>query len=459
MGKKKVEEMAEQRAIFTQGAVENQIDEGIATYIFDLMEKFAGYGFNKSHSAAYALVAYQTAWLKTHYPAEFMAAVLSSDMDNTDKVVILIDECRENMQLEIIPPNINRCAFKFTVNEARQIVYGIGAIKGVGQAAIEDLLNERDQQGEFADFYDLVKRVDLRKVNRRVLEALIRAGAFDVFDDNRASHLAELPIALKVAEQHGKMAETGQNDLFGLVVNAEDSDADVHRYATHALPWPKKARMFAEKQALGLFLTDHPIAQYKHELKQITQGTIAEILVRVEGTKAKIETRLGGLLVEMRTRQDRKGKIMGFATLDDRTSRLDVAIYSEVFERFREQLKIDNVLIVEGSARIDGYTGKLSVTAEKLYHIEEAREKFARCLMIDWTSHDEFPVPAKFSSALVEILQPFLGGQSPVVINYQAQNFKTALQCADSWRVHPSDELIERLEKWLGEDNVLVKYR
>ena len=208
-----------------------------------------------------------------------------------------------------------------------------------------------------------------------------------------------------------------------------------------------------------MFLTDHPIEQYKHELKHMTHGSIADTLSAMEGTKSKIETRLGGLLVEMRTRQDKKGKVMAFATLDDRTSRLDVAIYSEVFERYREQLKIDNVLVVEGAARIDGYTGKLSVTAEKLYNIEEAREKFARCLMIDWISEVEFPQQGKFNSALSEILQPFVGGQCPVVINYHTHSVKATLQCGDHWRIHPSDELLERMERCLGEGKVNVKYR
>ncbi|MGZ5028955.1 MAG: DNA polymerase III subunit alpha, partial [Methylobacter sp.] len=207
MGKKKPEEMAKERDKFTAGAIENQVDEKIATYVFDLMEKFAGYGFNKSHSAAYALVAYQTAWLKAHYQPEFMAAVMSADMDNTDKVVILIEECRQ-MKLEILPPTINVSKYKFTVNDAGQIVYGLGALKGVGEAAIEEMLVEREAYGPFSGLYDLCKRVDLRKFNRRVLEALIRAGAFDEFDDNRAGHLAELPTALKVAEQHGKNAQT-----------------------------------------------------------------------------------------------------------------------------------------------------------------------------------------------------------------------------------------------------------
>jgi DNA polymerase-3 subunit alpha len=240
MGKKKPEEMAKERDKFTSGAVANQVDINIATHVFDLMEKFAGYGFNKSHSAAYALIAYQTAWLKTHHSAKFMAAVLSADMDNTDKVVILIEECRQ-MELEIRPPNINISKYKFTVNDADHIVYGLGALKGVGEAAIEEMLKEREENGPFSGLFDLCKRVDLRKFNRRVLEALIRAGAFDEFDNNRARHLAELTTALKVAEQHGKMAQAGQHDLFGLADKADDEDA----YNAPVEPWSENERLAA----------------------------------------------------------------------------------------------------------------------------------------------------------------------------------------------------------------------
>lgn len=288
MGKKKVEEMAQQRAIFTKGAVEGGIEEDIATYVFDLMEKFAGYGFNKSHSAAYALVAYQTAWLKRHYPAAFMAAVLSSDLDNTDKIVILIDEC-QNMKLPVIPPNINISNYQFTVNDKYEIVYGIGAIKGVGEAAIEDLLKEREKNGEFKGLYDLCKRVDLRKVNRRVFEALIRAGAFDVFNENRASHLAELPTALKVAERHVKMAAVGQNDLFGLAVNAESREDEIKDYSHKVPVWSEKERLALEKLALGLFLTGHPIDQYRAELNNFVSGSLANNLATIEKVVAKLK--------------------------------------------------------------------------------------------------------------------------------------------------------------------------
>lgn len=459
MGKKKVEEMAQQRAIFTKGAVAGGIDEKIATYVFDLMEKFAGYGFNKSHSAAYALVAYQTAWLKAHYPAAFMAAVLSSDMDNTDKIVVLIAECQD-MKLKVCPPNINVSNYKFTVNDSGEIVYGIGAIKGVGEAAIEDLLREREANGPFNGLYDLCKRVDLRKVNRRVFEALIRAGAFDIFNDNRASHMAELSTALKVAEHHVKMAAVGQNDLFGLAVNAESSDDEVKDYAHKVPVWPEKERLAFEKLALGLFLTGHPIDQYWPELQNIVHGSIADTLAKAEKSRGTLDVRLAGLLIGIRTRQDRKGRNMGFATLDDKSARVDVAIYSETFENYQDLLKADEVLVVEGSARIDGYTSNLSITAEKLYSMEQARESFARCLMLDWHSVNSIESAQDFMLDLRKTLQPFSGGQCMLVINYLSETARASVQLGDNWRIHPTDELMIRLQRMLKQDNATqIKYR
>ncbi|MFI3186878.1 MAG: DNA polymerase III subunit alpha [Methylococcaceae bacterium] len=456
MGKKKPEEMAKERDKFTAGAIENQVDEKIATYVFDLMEKFAGYGFNKSHSAAYALVAYQTAWLKAHYQPEFMAAVLSADMDNTDKVVILIEECKQ-MKLEVRPPTINVSRYKFTVNDDGHIVYGLGALKGVGEAAIEEMLIEREEHGVFSGLYDLCKRVDLRKFNRRVLEALIRAGAFDEFDDNRAGHLAELPTVLKVAEQHGKMAKTGQNDLFGLAVNAEDLE-DVHAYSTVVEPWSENERLNAEKLTLGLFLTGHPINQYEAELRQFTNGTIESLLATVERTKArKMEARTAGLVVEVRTRQTKNGKTMGFATIDDRTGRLEIATFGDVYEKYRSVFTRDSLLIAEGALGIDDYLGTLRLTVEKLYSMEQAREVFARSVQLDWNAA-EHEAPG-FVARLMAVLEPFKGGGCPVGISYTSGVAKANLLLGDEWRIHPTDELVARLKTLLGSEAVEVRYR
>ena len=457
MGKKKPEEMAKQRTIFTEGAIKNQIDEAIATYVFDLMEKFAGYGFNKSHSAAYALVAYQTAWLKRHYPAAFMAAVMSSDMDNTDKVVVLIEECRE-MNLTLCPPDINLSHYKFMVNDREEIVYGIGAIKGVGEAAIQDLLKERQENGVFSGLYDLCKRVELRKVNRRVLEALIRAGAFDSIDDNRAAHMAELTTALRVADQYGKMSLAGQNDLFGLAVQTDESD-DSEAYATSVEPWSEKERLEAEKITLGLYLTGHPIDEYEAELKHIRHGNIASLLADAERSKSKMEGRVAGLIVEMRTRQTKKGTMMGFATLDDRTGRLEVAAFSKTFEKYRDILSKDTLLVAEGPLSIDDFSNMLRLTADKLYTFEQARELFSRAIVLDWKQTADSVALKAFVKGLAEVLQPFIGGNCPLQINYWASGEKATLQLGDDWRIHPADELILRLKKFLSEEAVEVRYQ
>ena len=456
MGKKKPEEMAKERAKFTEGAIANQIDEAIATYIFDLMEKFAGYGFNKSHSAAYALVAYQTAWLKCHFPAEFMAAVLSSDMDNTDKVVILIEECLE-MKLKIAPPNINLSALRFTVNTEGVIVYGIGAIKGVGENAIEEILKERAVNGDFLGLYDFCKRVDLRKVNRRVLEALIKAGALDVFDSNRAAHLAELATAVRIAEQHGKMTQTGQHDLFGLM--EEESDAsgqEGSQYLKNTPPWTDSERLQHEKAVLGLFLTGHPIESYLPELQNFTHGKIAGLIADAQRSKSKLEARVAGLVVEVRTRQTKSGKMMGFATIDDSTGRMEVAAFSETYEKYKAILVKDTLLVAEGAMNIDDFSGMLRLTAEKLYSIEQARENFARAIALHWQTDSINP---KFTEQLREILQPFQGGSCPVILHYQSQQAKASVQLGDTWRVKPTDMLKLSLERWSLVSGVEVKYR
>ncbi|MCX7107996.1 MAG: DNA polymerase III subunit alpha [Methylococcales bacterium] len=460
MGKKKAEEMAKEREKFTTGAVANQIDESIATYVFDLMEKFAGYGFNKSHSAAYALVAYQTAWLKAHFPAEFMAAVLSADMDNTDKVVILIEECRQ-MKLVILPPTINVSTYRFTANNDNHIVYGLGAIKGVGEAAIEDMLKERKNNGRFSGLYDLCKRVDLRKFNRRVLEALIRAGAFDEFDTNRAGHLAELPTALRVAEQHGKMAQTGQNDLFSLTNQpSEDAENDSNQdnpltYSTDIEPWSDNERLASEKLTLGLFLTGHPIDQYEPELKHFTHGKIASLQV----TRGKMEARIAGLVVEVRTRQTKNGKTMGFATLDDKSGRLECAVFGEVYDKYKSIFNRDSLLIAEGSLALDNFSGAMRLTVEKLYDIEQARESFSRGLQLNWNTSENRPESKKVIEKLTEVLNPFKGGSCPVSINYTSDVARTSVQLGDEWRIHPTDELVSRLKSLFGSNAVEVRYK
>jgi len=460
MGKKKPEEMAKQRATFTEGSVANNIDEAIATYIFDLMEKFAGYGFNKSHSAAYALVAYQTAWLKAHYPAAFMAAVLSSDMDNTDKVVVLIEECRE-MKLTIRPPDINLSEHKFTVNDQGEIVYGLGAIKGVGESAVEDvIINERNQNGFYTGLYDLCKRVDLRKVNRRVLEALIKAGAFDSINPCRASHLAELPTALKVAEQHGKNAQTGQNDLFGLAIDdAVSATEGSEAYSNRVEPWSESERLDAEKSILGLYLTGHPISQYEAELRQFTNGKLSALKETMDRTRGNLNARVAGLVIDIRIRQTKNGKTIASVILDDRSDRLECVVFGELFEQSRDLFVRDKLLIVEGSLGLDSFSGNLRLNVDKVLDITQARGAFARGIELVWDAASNPQAAAVLPERLLAVLQPYQGGACPVDMAYLASSAKAVLRLGDSWRVHPSEELMVRLKHLPGIASAVVKYR
>lgn len=450
MGKKKPEEMAKQREVFLLGAREKGIKAHTAEHIFNLMDKFAGYGFNKSHSAAYALIAYQTAWLKTHYPAAFMAAVLSSDMDNTDKVMMLIDECR-SMGLAIGPPNLNTCEYAFTVSDDNTILYGLGAIKGVGAAALEGILMQRREHGPYSDLFDLCRRIDLRKANRRVLEALIKSGALDELDDNRARSMTLLTTALQVAEHHSRNQATGQDDMFG-TAGAQTNNIDKMEYLsiTATEQWSEQHRLQAEKETLGLYLTGHPIERYEHELSQFITTRIADL--RPAQDQSVI---VAGLVVAIRTMNSRRGDRIAFVTLDDRSGRIELAVFAEAYQRFRELLVKDRLLVVEGTVSIDEYSGGFRMSAENIYNINNARESFAKRLEIDVAQKQ---TANGFIGSLAEVLQPFREGCCPVWINYQGQNAAARMALGQEWHIHPTDELLHRLTEVAGPDNFRIVY-
>ncbi len=448
MGKKKPEEMARQRSVFMTGARERGVDEAVAQHIFDLMEKFAGYGFNKSHSAAYALLAYQTAWLKAHYPAAFMAAVLSSDMDNTDKVVLLMEECRA-MGLKVLPPDINTSAYRFTVRDAATILYGLGAIKGVGAAALEGIVAERDEAGPYQELFSLCRRIDHRKVNRRVLEALIRAGALDALGPSRASLMATLPVALQTAEQHLRDRFAGQTDLFGGVAAPAASYHEGHTFVA-ALEWDEGERLAAEKETLGLYLTGHPIVRYEAELAQFTTARLADL--RSDGQQTVV---VAGLVVGMRTMSARRGGRMAFVVLDDRTARLEVSVFPEVFQRHRDLLLKDKLLVVEGTVTTDEYTGGYRMTADRLYHVDQAREAYAKQLFIVLDGRRALN---GFTQKLGQTLAPFREGACPVCVEYRNQLAVARLVLGAAWRVRPTDELLRRLGELADAAQVRVVY-
>jgi len=467
MGKKKAEVMAEQRELFMNGAVDRGVDAKLATLIFDLMEKFAGYGFNKSHSAAYALLSYQTAWLKTHYPAEFMAAVLSADMDNTDKVVGLIEDCHEQ-GVNVLPPNINQSIYQFSVPDEKSVLYGLGALKGVGEAALEGIIAERDSNGPFVDLYDFCRRSDTRKVNRRVMEALIKSGAMDSLGPNRASLIASLSNAVQLAEQNQKNASVGQDDMFG---SSEEPDAHASVHIIEVEDWDDEARLANEKETLGLYLTGHPITRYEQELRRFTECRFSKVPDLVPegekgggyaryGKKNKKQYCLAGLLIGMRVRKTKTGSKIVTGVLDDRTARVEVVLYEDVFEQYGNSLVKDKVCVVVGSVSYDDFNAAYSVNANTIYTMTQAREKFARSLQIklDRSKANGSWSDTNIMQQLTEVLQTYREGHCPVNIEYNSGSDISQFVLGEEWNVVPSDDLITRLDKVFGEEQIEIMY-
>ena len=450
MGKKKPEEMAKQREIFESGAREKGIDGDLAIKIFDLVEKFAGYGFNKSHSAAYALVAYHTAWLKTHCPAEFMAAVISADMHLTDKVVTFIDECHA-MGLQVLPPDVNSCGFRFTANEDGDIVYGLGAIKGLGEGPIESIVNSREQGGSYKDLFDFCRRVDLKKVNRRALESMVRAGALDQLapnrsHDDRATLMATLADAIQAAEQDARNQEAGMADLFG---GAGEAEAVTEIAWRTARPWNDDTRLAGEKDTIGLFLTGHPIDQFEDELKHFISARLNSLTPTARGEAATV----AGLVVAMRiTRSKRSGERMAFLTLDDKTGRTEVSVFGKVFAEFGELVQKDSLLVIKGAIRNDDYTGGFSVMADEIMDMRRAREVFARRLTLQAELADELPDRIK------RLLGPWRGGSCPVALQVRNRRGSGTVWLGEDWKISPDETLLEDLRQQFGGKSVTLEY-
>ncbi len=447
MGKKKPEEMAKQRGTFAEGAKGNNIDPDLAMKIFDLVEKFAGYGFNKSHSAAYALVSYQTLWLKVHYPAEFMAAVMSADMDNTDKIVTLVDEC-ERMGIEILPPDLNAGKYKFTVDSEGRIVYGIGAIKGVGEGPIEAIIEARETQGAFKDLFDFCAKIDIKRVNKRVLEKLVLAGAMDNLGPHRASLMASLPEALAAAGQHAKAESFGQSDMFGLLTTEPE---DVKQAFADVPEWPEKVWLEGEKDTLGLYLTGHPINQYAEELRYYTDGR----LVDLKPTNKDQMASAVGLVLGVRVMTNKRGRRWAIVTLDDKSARIDVRFFPDMYEQFESVLETDRILLIKGQVSFDDFSGGNTITARDVMDIVQAREKNARALALNI---DTQLLEPKKMSQMQSILQAFNGGSCPVQLVVTHPDAEVILACGARWYVTPEDQLLHDLKQCLGDKAVSILY-
>jgi DNA polymerase-3 subunit alpha len=448
MGKKKPEEMAKQRAVFEDGAARLGIDPQLAIKIFDLVEKFAGYGFNKSHSAAYALVSYQTAWLKAHYPAPFMAAVMSSELQNTDKIVVFVEECRA-MSLPLRLPDVNEGRYMFTVDDAGEIVYGLGAIKGLGEGPIENILAAREQGGPFDSLFDFCARTDPRRVNRRAIEALVRAGAFDSLGEDRALLMASLDEALRAAEQSASNREAGMDDLFGDPVRAAAA-GDVYANFRHIRPWAARQRLAGEKETLGLYVTGHPIDEYEQELRRFAPCRIADL--RAEGQKSQV---VAGLIVAIRTMKTRRGDTMAILQLDDRSARIEATVFADVYNEHRELLAKDNIVIIEGAVSVDDYSGGLAMRGNAVRSLVQARQNYAKELIIELRQD---MVDDALAQRLAHLLQHAGQGQCPVAFVYNQSDNRARIRLGDNWRVAPSDELLQQLRECCGSQSVNLSY-
>jgi DNA polymerase-3 subunit alpha len=444
MGKKKAEEMAEHRQIFRNGAAKDGLSEAKADEIFDLMEKFAGYGFNKSHAAAYALLSYYTAYLKAHHPAAFMAANLSLAMDDTDKIKILVEDALDICKLTLLPPDINKSSYRFTPEgepgkKATHIRYGLGAVKGSGQNAIEAIVVAR-QARPFTDLFDFAKRVDKKQINRRTIDALIRAGAFDCFGVDRATLLASVPLALEGAEQ--AEAAANQVSLFG----GDDSDLDTPPEYVKVPPWSDKQKLTEEKLALGFYLSGHLFDAYAPEVRRFARGKLADL------SPSREPRLIAGVISALRTQMTQRGKIM-IATLDDGTATVDVTVYSEVFDANKAMFKEDEFLAVLGKVSEDRFSGGLRISAEKVMDIAAARVQFGKKF---W-----FPYGSAFDTEQIKaLLTPYRSADGlPFMIRYTPQGIGSCdIAWPDDWRVLPADALKQSLNERLGVSNAEVEY-
>ncbi|EJT85120.1 DNA polymerase III subunit alpha [Pseudomonas putida S11] len=459
--KKKPEEMAKQRGGFIEGCANNNIDADLAGNIFDLVEKFAGYGFNKSHSAAYGLVSYQTAWLKTHHPAPFMAAVLSADMHNTDKVVVLVEEVR-SMKLRLDAPDVNFSDFKFTVNNDGRIVYGLGAIKGVGEGPVEAIVEARAQGGPFKDLFDFCERIDLKRVNKRTLDALIRSGALDRLgphfhdeikayhaniDINRATLLSALGEAIKAAEQAAHTADSGHVDLFGGMF--EEADADVYANHRKVRELTLKERLKGEKDTLGLYLTGHPIDEYETEIRRFARQRIIDL-------KPSRDTQtIAGMIIALRVMKNKKGDKMGFVTLDDRSGRIEASLFADAFMAAQSLLQTDAMVVVEGEVSNDDFSGGLRLRVKQVMTMEDARTKLAESLRLK-VAHEA--LKGDRLKWLGELITRHRGA-CPITLEYTGSDAKAMLQFGEQWAIDPADGLIQALRDQFGRENVFLQYR
>jgi DNA polymerase-3 subunit alpha len=452
MGKKKLEEMAKERAKFREGAAKDGLTGDKADSIFDLMEKFAGYGFNKSHAAAYALVSYQTAWLKAHYPAEFMAATISSDMDNTEKAVTFLDETRA-IGITVLPPDVNESAWMFVAVEPRVVRYGLGAIKGVGQGVCEAIVAERQARGRFTSIVDFCQRVGSSKLNKRTMEALVMAGALTGMGVNRATLMMHIPEAMKAADQEAKNAAAGQVDIFG----AAFGTPSIIELSTSVPEWPLEQLLHGERETLGHYLSGHPTDPWADTLGQLSSCPIGEIPQRYQPPRPRRDEddnaskfrrgpetpwTVAGIVTGMRKRGDSDA----FVQIEDATGQIECSFFREVFTEAAPLLTRDQLIIVEGGLRIDDFAGGYQLRARKAYSLSDACENYGRLLRLKLNG-----IGPDFATQLRHTLAGYRGGRTAMLLSgFRNSGAVADLELGEEWRVRALPDLLRALRAMPG---------
>jgi DNA polymerase-3 subunit alpha len=455
MGKKKPEEMAKQRKFFLSGSIERGVEERTATRIFDLMEKFAGYGFNKSHSAAYALLSYQTAFLKANYPAAFMAAAMSADLDHTDRLVMVKDDCR-NLGLKMLTPSINQSSYHFSVADQQSIRYGLGAIKGVGRSAVEAIIAERENSADYRSLREFCRRVDTDKINKRALEAMIKAGAMDDFGLSRRQLVQEMPESLRSADQEARAKAAGQNDMFGL---AEPVVEEAVAPQAEMAEWTEREFLANEKEALGLYLTGHPFDAVRQDAYYLVDGKLADIASEPAPQTAtgernyrqpRREVTVAGLVMDVRKRGNRVTVV-----LDDDSGRLEISLFSEAFQEFRHLLSKDEIVVVSGALRFDDFIGAWQVNAKTVLPLDRVIESSAKGMVLSLAPNGQGQT---LLHRLHDVLLPYREGTCDVAVQYVGRDAAARLNLGPDWTVRPSRELRDKLTELLGQNSVRLLY-
>lgn len=439
MGKKLPEEMILQRENFIEGAKKNKLLQKTAERIFDLMANFAGYGFNKSHSAVYALIAYQTAYLKTHWPTEFMAALLTSDMGNTEKVIKYIAECK-TMGIEILPPDINESSMDFTVTD-KSIRFGLAGIKNVGTAAIEVMINARKKGGRFKTIFDFLSRVDMRKVNKRVVESLIKCGAFDSTGMKRSVLMKNIDTIISISQNMQMDRQSGQIPMFGF--GSESSLVSL----TEIEEWHENELLVHEKEVLGFYITGHPLARFDEEIRLYTNADTETVSEKADGETVRI----GGVVVSVNEKTTKKGDRMAFITLEDLRGFIEVIVFADLYKKAGQYFASDTPILIKG--RIDRAEDKVKLVAEEIYPIEEARERLTRAahliirtLGIDNTQMTDLKALIKRHS-----------GSCPVFCHFKYPDGReTILALPDELKVSPTKEMLKDIKGLVGDDGIYL---